>query len=66
MSDQSFGFEMTLNFGAAGLSPMRQRPQTEETEAPVGDVVQQSKAARCSSVNLEDTHTIVTACKPAA
>ena len=51
--DQSFGFETTLNFGAAGESPMRQSSTSRPKKRMLSSVIlfSQSSVDRCSSVN---------------
>ena len=66
--DQLFGFETTLNFGAAGDSPIRHNSTSSAKNRKLSSVIlfSQSRVDRCSSVNLAAIQTIVTASKPDA
>lgn len=63
----SFGFEIILNFVAATESAIRQSSTSKPKKLKRSSVISfsQSRAARCSSVNLAAIHTIVTAFRPA-
>ena len=66
--DQSFGKETMLNFGAAGEPPIRHNSISKPKKRVSWCVISfnQSRAARCSSLNRSASHTTVTACRPAA
>src|ERR1039457_4408718 len=66
--DHSFGFEIILNFGAAGEAPIRHSSTSNPKKRKLSLVIlfSQSSVERCSSVNRAAIHIMVTASRPDA